>query len=672
MDNQSNGYGQGAQYFEGGRLNASRNSQDKPAPRPSMDDLAPYSAVNYTSRGMKGAHKQAKKRRIIFIAVAAAVVLLLVIPGVAVAMSAKSAMDDAKVMMNQGSTLMSQIQSGDVEGAQRTAKNLSSIAKELDSTVYSPLWKPLTLVPILGEDVRSVRTLASVAYELSEKVLVPMTEGLPADGNARLFVDGGFNVPVIQALLAPIGAESSAIQECAERVNAMGDPHIAQLIEPVMAVKQLMGALGEVSGYAGDLSQVLPGLLGTNGPRTYLIIACTEAELRSVGGFPGSAGLMTMENGKMEIGVMDAPNVPIVDSEKEIVRLTDEEWVLFGSRAGECFGDAGYIPDFQRAASIMKALWEADERPPIDGILSVDPVFLQNVLDLTGAITTSDGVVVDGTNAAEILSSVVYSMYKPEMFIEEAGEAHNDIELANARQNAFFGEVATLSLDKFFGNIGSANMLKTLQKLGEAIANKHIYMWVNNADEQSVLNKLDATCALSVSEDEPVLGVYLATTIATKVNWYLDVNTEVSDRTKNADGSTSYVVSTTITNTLSPEEANALSSYITAPDPYAADRIRSRGDMILDVYLFAPAGGTITELKAEGSFAPETMFDDMSTWYTRPGPEPMTKASYNGLETWCGVTMIEPLQSTVFKYRVTTSPKAIYDLKVDTTPLAHD
>ena len=534
------------------------------------------------------------------------------------------------------------------------------------------MWKPLTFIPVFGDDIKSVRTLASVAYELSEKVLVPMTEGLPAEGNARVFADGGFNVPVIQALLVPIGAESVTIQECAERVNAMGNPHIAQLMEPITTVKQLMGALAEVSEYAGDLSQALPGLLGANGPRTYLVIACTESELRSVGGFPGSAGLMTIDNGKMSIGAMDAPFIPIVSPETVDQKLTEEEWTLFGSRAGECFGDAGYIPDFPRAASIMKSIWEADNRPAIDGILSVDPVFLQNVLDLTGSITTSDGVVVDGTNAAEILSSVVYSMYKPEMFIEEAGEAHNDIELANARQNAFFGEVATLSLDKFFGNIGSANMLKTLQKLGEAIANKHIYMWVNNADEQSVLNKLGVTCTLSVNEDEPVLGVYLATTIATKVNWYLDVNTEVSDRTKNADGSTSYVVSTTITNTLSPEEANALSSYITAPDPYAADRIRSMGDMILDVYLFAPAGGTITELKAEGSFAPETMFDDMSTWYTRPGSEPMTKASYSGLETWYGVTMIEPLQSTTLRYRVTTSPNAVADLSVDTTPLAND
>lgn len=673
MDNQNNGYGQGVTYPQGGRLNASRSGQGKPAPRPSMDDLAPYSAVNYTSRGMKGAHKQTKKRRIILVAVAAAIVLLLVIPGVAVAVSAKSAMDDAKIMMNQGSTLVSQIQSGDVEGAQRTAQNLSSIAKELDSTVYSPLWKPLTLVPVLGEDIKSVRTLASVAYELSEKVLVPMTEGLSVEGSARLFADGGFNVSVIQALLVPIGAESVTIQECAERVNAMSDPHIAQLAQPIVTVKQLMGVLDEISGYAGDLSQALPGLLGVNGPRTYLVIACTEAELRSVGGYPGSAGLMTINNGKIEIGSMDAPSVPIVSPEDDVLQLTDEEWNLFGSRSGECFYDGGYNPDFPRAAEIMKSIWDADERSVIDGILSIDPMFLQSILALTGSITASDGVVVDGTNAAEVLSNTVYAMYRPEMYeTEAAGDLLAAKTIAKAKQDAFFGEVASLALDCFFANIDSVDMLKFIQVLGEAIDNKRIYMWVTDANEQALLEKLDAACSLSFDMENPELGVYLATTIAGKTNWYTKVDTEISSGTSNSNGSESYEVTTTITNTLPPEEAGALPAYVVNPDQYAEDRIRAKGDMILDVYLFAPAGGFISDIYVDGEFAPENIFDDMFTWYTKPGPDPMTKASYDGREVWYGVTMINCLQSTTIKYKVTTSSQAISSLCVDTTPLARE
>ena len=94
--------------------------------------------------------------------------------------------------------------------------------------------------------------------------------------------------------------------------------------------------------------------------------------------------------------------------------------------------------------------------------------------------------------------------------------------------------------------------------------------------------------------------------------------------------------------------------------------------MILDVYLFAPMGGVITDLQVEGDFAPDAFFDDVGVWYTQPGIEPMTRATYNGHEVWYGVTMIEGLQSTTLTYTVTTSPNAVETLVIDTTPLGQE
>lgn len=653
---------------QNGRMSAASQLHRNPVSRPSTDELAPYSAVNYTNHGTKTKYRHGGRVPIV-IAVVAAIVLLLIIPGAALAINGMNAMNDARTLMSQGTALVSQIQSGDVQGARRTASNLNSIAKDLDDNVNSLLWAPLTLVPVYGEDVRQVRALANVVNELSEHVLIPITEGLPTDGNARLFVDGGFNIAVIQAILRPLGAESDVVRACAQQVNETGEPHIAELYDPLQSARSLVNLLAEVSEYAGDLSRVLPGILGADGPRTYLIIACSEAELRSVGGFPGSAGLMTIDNGKMQIGDMDAPVLPYVDPDQDVLKLTDEEKLLFGTRAGEFFYDGGYIPHFPRAAEIMKSIWDANGRTPIDGIISLDPVFLQKVLGLIGAVTTSDGVVVDGANAAEILMNTVYIMYSAESVESEADDGRNATLLADARQNTFFGEVASLALDGFFENISSVNMLEAVQVLGESIADKRIYMWVTNPEEQAMIERLDAACAMSVSETEPELGVYVATTIATKGNWYISTDTAIQETGKNADGSTNYTVTTRISNTLTPEEAETLPSLLTNAGPYARERIRSKGDMILDVYLFAPAGGTISNLQVEGDFAPETLFDDMGAWYTRPGTDPMTKASYNGREVWYGVTTIESSKSTVLTYTVTTSSQAVDFLALDTTPL---
>lgn len=664
---------------QNGRMSAANQPYRKPTPRPSTDELAPYGAANYVSHGSKTrAHRHVRKP--IIAGIAAIIALLLIVPGTALAVSAKNAMDDARILMNQGSALVSQIQSGDVQGAQHTATNLNSIAKELDANVNGPLWVPLTFVPVYGDDVKSIRTLAEVANKLSEQVLIPIAQGLSTDGNARLFVDGGFNIPVIQAMLTPIGAASDTIRECARQVNELSEPHIVQLMSPVMTVKSLMSVLSEVTGYASDLSQALPGILGANGPRTYLIMACSEAELRSVGGFPGSTGLMTVDNGKLEIGEMTAPNLSFAQSEDEVLELTDEERTLFGTRAGEYFYDAGYNPHFPRAAEIMKSIWDANKKPPFDGIISVDPVFLQSILELTGGVTTSDGVAVNGSNAAEVLMNSAYIMYSTESFEDESTES-SDIAaddqktayaLASAKQNAFFSEVASLALDAFFGNIDSVSMLSAVQVIGDSIADKRIYMWVANPEEQAVIEKLDAACAISMSEANPELGVYLATTVASKGNWYINSDTTVGNETKNADGSTSYSVTTTITNTLSPDDAANLPAILTTPDQYAVDKVRSKGDMILDVYLFAPMGGVITDLQVEGDFAPDTFFDDVGVWYTQPGIEPMTRATYNGHEVWYGVTMIEGLQSTTLTYTVTTSPNAVETLVIDTTPLGQE
>lgn len=654
---------------QNGRMSAANQPYRKPTPRPSTDELAPYGAANYTRHGSKSAHRHSYHRRIVFVAVAVAITLLLVIPGALLITSGKSAMSDARTLMSQGSALASQIQLGDVQGAQRTATNLSSIAKQLDNNVNSPLWTPLTFAPVYGEDVRQIRTLASVASMLSDQVLVPITQGLPVDGSAKLFVNGGLNIPMIQAVLIPIGSASEVVQKCCQQVDDLGESHIAQLQEPLETIKGLMGMLSEVSGYADDLARVLPDVFGANGPRTYLIIACSESELRSVGGFPGSAGLLTMDNGKMEIGDLVAPNLPFVQPDDNVVKLTDEETLLFGSRAGEYFYDAGYIPHFPRAAEIMKSIWDANDRAPIDGIISVDPTFLQSVMALTGAVTTSEGVVLDGTNAAEILMNGAYSMYSSESVLDEVEDPRNASLVAGIKQNNFFSEVASLALDSFFSNIGSADILKVAQTLGESIADKRIYMWVVNPDEQAVIEKVGAACTVSVSESEPELGVYLATTVATKGNWYAMTKTEVSRGVKNADGSTSYRVTSQITNTLSSDDVDTLPSIITSSGYRVLEDLQIKSGMVLDVYLFAPMGGTITDVQTEGSFAPETLFDFMGTWYTRPGSEPMTKASYNNREVWYGVTVIEPSQSTTITYTVTTSSNAVDDLKVDTTPL---
>ncbi len=613
-------------------------------------DMAAYNASNYV--GHSARRPKNHKRRNIIIVVVVAVILILGCSGVALAMSAKDAKADAEVLMDQGKTLVTQLKEGDKTGAGKTATELSATAKKLNDTVGSPLWAAATLIPVYGSDIAQVRTIASVADTLCAKAVTPLINALPAEGLSGIVVDGGVNVEAVEDMLAPLGAEYPTIHDCAEQVARMGDSHLEQLKEPVQTVKGLVGTLDTVSEYASELSHLLPGMLGADGePAHYLVIAANNAEPRSTGGMAGSFGIMTVEDGKMSMGdFVGSETAPRPDTGEAALPLTDEELLIFGKRVGMDMRDVGYIPNFPRVAELQKAIWESSGNTKVDGIVMLDPVFLQRILALTGGVTTSNGTVVDGTNAAQILMNEVYLRYGDE----------------NEIQDAFFAEVASAALDQVLGNLGEVDLAKLLEVVNNSLDDRRFYIWMANPEEEAIVTKLGAAGLTSVSETEPVAGIYFGAASGAKSFWYLDADAQVSEGRKNADGSMSYDVTVTFSNTLNDAAASDMSWYITGE---AAIK-RSVSDMHLDVYLYAPAGGSISNMQTNGYFFDSSYFG--GEWYTTPGPDEMTKASYNDNEVWYGITGINGGESTTISYTVTTSPKAETSLQIDMTPLANE
>lgn len=86
MDNSNLGDYENMRRPQNGRMSAASQLHRNPVSRPSTDELAPYSAANYTDHGTKTKYRHGGRMPIV-IAVAVAVVLLLIIPGVALAIN---------------------------------------------------------------------------------------------------------------------------------------------------------------------------------------------------------------------------------------------------------------------------------------------------------------------------------------------------------------------------------------------------------------------------------------------------------------------------------------------------------------------------------------------------------------------------------------------------------
>ncbi|MFR8915545.1 MAG: DUF4012 domain-containing protein, partial [Oscillospiraceae bacterium] len=388
------------------------------------------------------------------------------------------------------------------------------------------------------------------------------------------------------------------------------------------------------------VAPVLPQMLGANGQtRHYLVLAMSNVEIRACGGFPGSRGVMSVTDGKLELG--DFVKVDMMKEPLSPLPITDEEanlfttgWGLTGfNTLGYTMGDVTMTPDYPRAAQLASDMQKAIVGDDIDGVFAVDPVFLQYMLGIVGGTQLPDGTVVDGSNAAKVLLHDIYWNYP----VEE--------------QDAIFAAVAGSAFNKIVGELGSSDITKIAAAIEKGASEGRILMYSRNDDEEKAAKALGISGALQTDTSEaPILGIYVNNYSYSKMDWFLDKRVTIDSSVENADGSTTYRVTTSLKNTMTPQEKAEMPGYFQGHNGISQDI----DDEVLRLYLYAPAGGSISDIKTSGS-----------------GSIEMNEATHDGLKVaWGGVHMLLG-QDIKVEYTVTTSKDSGHkELKVRTTPTA--
>lgn len=110
----------------------------------------------------------------------------------------------------------------------------------------------------------------------------------------------------------------------------------------------------------------------------------------------------------------------------------------------------------------MRAIWQRTpwgSNTQLDGVLMVDPVFLQELTKISGNVTISDGTVLTGDNTAEFLLNKVYVDYPVSM------------------QDALFAQVAEQTVGSMFSNVDLAKLTKVAQLMGSMAEGRHFSMY---------------------------------------------------------------------------------------------------------------------------------------------------------------------------------------------------
>ena len=582
------------------------------------------SSTSSTSNGLvRHRHRKGerKKRRVTAV-VAAIVVVVLVAFGVSGFMllnSAKTVKSQAKETVEIVGGLKDKVTSGDFSTLPDDAKKIDELCSSMKKETSSPVWTMASFIPVCGSDINAARTMVDALSDVSSGALVPMADNLAQATPGKLFQNGTINVSALQAVADSLSDSSKVFKSANKKVQSIGDTHIAQVTELVDKAKDGFATLDGAVDAAEKVAPVLPQMLGANGQtRNYLVYAMNNVEIRACGGFGGSQGLISVTDGQMSIGDF-VPRIGL--SEDEAVESVDEEdEALFGDHSNLYNSGNTYSPDWPRNSQRVAALWKSQYGQDVDGVVGIDPVFLQYLLGLVGNVSLPDGTVVDGTNAAKILMHDVYWNYP----VEES--------------DGIFAAVASAAFDKILGGIGDVDVTKLVGAFERGAEEGRLIAWMRNDDEQNAIKEMGIDASLPDPDDpsaDPVAGVYFNNLSFSRLDWYLNADTQIGQGVKNGDGTCSYRITVTLTNIMTQEEAGKLPDYVAASAPDAA-----RDDERLNVSLFAPTGGNISDLTVEG-----TQFG-------------LGAATWHGIPFYSGTVDLHAGETTTITYTLTTSAEA--------------
>lgn len=514
--------------------------------------------------------RRRRVRRIVWWSVAG-VLIVVVAALVWVGVQAFRAKSELEAAMPLAEKVQSQLAAGDARGAKATAERMAPHLRAARDASDGILWRAAEVVPFLGPNLSAVRNVAAVASDVTDDAVIPLAK--VAETVPVTHLDPS-NLPLRQlAEAAPAATKANATVQSGlatmRRVNTD-----ATLSPVTSAVQKLRGALQQAAGATDALSRaarLLPGMLGQDGPRRYLVLVQNNAEARSSGGIVGALALLEARGGKLNlVQQASAADLPVLS--KPVLPLPAGTRALYGERPAEYVQDVTMTPDFPLTARLARAMWQQRFGGTVDGVVSIDPVALAHLLAATGPVTV-DGRELTSDDAVSVLLSQVYAAYED----------------SNA-QDAFFQAAAAA----VFAHIasGSFDAKSMLSALSAAIGEHRILVWSAHPAEQAVLSGAAITGTLA--ESAP-FGVYLNDATGAKMDYYLRTSIELGHASCRTDGRVDYLIRVTLKNTAPADAATALPWQVTGGGLSGVPA----GETHTTLAVYAPAGAVISSVTAD-------------------------------------------------------------------------
>jgi hypothetical protein len=401
----------------------------------------------------------------------------------------------------------------------------------------SPVLWPVDVLPVLGRQLRSVQDLAQAAGQVSQT-------GVATVGQTRLLLKlphtaGPDRIHTLDRLAQLAAATHTALSRVdLGPSNALIGPLARQRAKFSSELAQVQTTLTRTAAAASTAASILQG------PQSYLLLTGNNAEMRSGSGAFLEAGTVTTGDGELHLAAM-VPTASLAEPVGAVPVSGDLEarwgWLLPGTD----WRNLGLTPQFDVNGPLAARMWKTSTGQQVDGVMALDVSGLQELLNVTGPVTTASGTVVSAATVDQLL---LHDQYVGEGFDQASTTTEAArVDQLGALASAMMHALETQPLD----------LHALVDALSAATAGRHLMLWSANPATEEVWRSTGVSGQLtsnSMVSDVINRG-------GNKLDQYLKVSTAV--HLVQAGNRTVATMTVTLVNNTPPGQ----SPYIAGPYP---------------------------------------------------------------------------------------------------------
>lgn len=337
----------------------------------------------------------------------------------------------------------------------------------------APLTISIFLALLLALVVWRIWILGSLAWESAAAV-----QRLRSEANVA---SPSMNLPQIRAdlhLLADkLAALDAELQPLAPALDALGG--LGSYGAMLAAAPEGAAAARELADATAQASPALAWLLGSDAPRTFLLVVQNNHELRATGGFISAFGTLVVADGQLgEITFADSYDFFSTAHEYGPAPEPMQQYMGIQLLVPR---DANWSPDLPTAAETIRTLYTRETGQPVDGIITLDLHAVRHLAAALGKLHV-DGVKTPIT--AENVEQELVRLWEQPPGGEDAAQEGAEGDWWSRRKD-FVPLVADAALARI--QAGDFDPLALAAALHAALDDRSLQLWLNQPEVQQAL-----------------------------------------------------------------------------------------------------------------------------------------------------------------------------------------